>query len=113
MTAEPPDSAGISCTRMCCGRARERADLLDFIRHPPGRVPEHLRSGLSQLAQAIERGSHVGGGTRLYEPCELVSDDENRVKELESALRDAVDGKPCWLRRAQGLLMRSDLAEST
>lgn len=49
------------------GRARERADILDFIRHPPGRVPDNLRASLAELAAAIERGDHVGGARRLYE----------------------------------------------
>lgn len=52
---------------MGCGRARERADLLDFIRHPPGRVPDQVRASLDELARAIERGDHVGGASRLYE----------------------------------------------
>lgn len=49
-------------------RARERADVLDFMRHPPGRVPEHLRASLAELARAIERGEHVGSASRLYAP---------------------------------------------
>lgn len=49
------------------GRVRERADVLDFIRHPPGRVPDHLRTSLAELASAIERGQHVGCASRIYE----------------------------------------------
>lgn len=49
------------------GRTRERADVLDFIRHPPGRVPEHMRAFLADLAAALERGDHVGCAARLYE----------------------------------------------
>ncbi len=54
------------------GRARERADVLDFVRSPPGRLPERLRPAFAEFARAIERGAHVGYARRLYENTEQV-----------------------------------------
>lgn len=49
------------------GRNRERIDVLDFLRHPPGRLTDSQRVFVDQLIAAIERGQHVGGGLRLYD----------------------------------------------
>lgn len=55
-------------TMMGVGRARELADVLDFISTPPGYIPEPLRRSLGELVRALERGDHVGGAERRYEP---------------------------------------------
>jgi hypothetical protein len=49
------------------GREHERADVVDFIKYPPGRLPDHMRQSISELRQALERGQHEGGGKRIYE----------------------------------------------
>ena len=46
------------------GRARERADVLDFMRHPPGSVTDSQRRFRDELVNAIERGTHAGCASR-------------------------------------------------
>jgi hypothetical protein len=49
------------------GRAHERLDIVDFITSPPGRIPEWVRGQITELADAVKRGGHVGWASRLYE----------------------------------------------
>lgn len=61
------------------GQARERADVLDFMRHPPGRVTDSQRQFLDELIKAIERGAHVGSASRLYPDRVSAGDPDERL----------------------------------
>jgi hypothetical protein len=41
-------------------KASERRDVLEWLRYPPGRVPERLEPLIKELAASIERGAHEG-----------------------------------------------------
>jgi hypothetical protein len=75
---------------MGVGRARERADVLDFIRHPPGRIPDGQCASLAELANAIDRGQHSGGGERLYEDLPWLRDGFNAAAVEMTKLRAEV-----------------------
>lgn len=64
-TRDDPEAAVVETGDADGGSAkRERADVVDFIRHPPGYVPERHRQTLAELAAAIERGAHAGWSDR-------------------------------------------------
>jgi hypothetical protein len=81
-------SANSTCRRMGetyamgVGRARERADILDFIRYPPGSLPPHVRGSMAELANAIAAGRHSGDAERLYEPTEPDAEHANLLAEV-------------------------------
>ena len=52
---------------MLMGRDRERADVLDFLRYPPGSLTSAQRSFVDDLIRAIERCQHAGAARRLYD----------------------------------------------
>jgi hypothetical protein len=49
------------------GRTAERTDIIDFLRHPPGYLPEPQRPWVDGLAKAIASGQHVSR-TKRVEP---------------------------------------------
>lgn len=86
---------------MAVGRARERADVIDFIRHPPGYLPSTVASSMAELATAISAGRHAGGAERLYATpagtrgVELIAAERERQLEKWGVEHDAdhVDGE--------------------
>lgn len=52
------------------GRDHERLDLVDFLQHPPGRIPDHWKTCVAELLVAVKAGRHVGGAKRLYDKAE-------------------------------------------
>ncbi|MCK9513115.1 MAG: hypothetical protein M0R28_18065 [Pigmentiphaga sp.] len=49
------------------GRDHERLDVLDFLRYPPGSLPEHWKTCVSELLEALKAGRHVGSAKRIYD----------------------------------------------
>jgi hypothetical protein len=60
---------------MLAGRARELADVLDFLRYPPRAIAQpgystpEQRTATDQLAAALARGEHRGEGRHAYDDC--------------------------------------------
>lgn len=59
---------------MLMGRDRERLDVLDFLRCPPGSLTESQRTFVDEIIRAIERGQHVNGARRLYDDAWATTD---------------------------------------
>jgi hypothetical protein len=55
---------------LAAGREHERLDVIDFLQHPPGRIPDHWKTCVAELVVAVNAGRHVGGAMRLYDKSE-------------------------------------------
>ena len=87
------------------GRSHERLDIVDFINHPPGRIPEWVQGQITEIASAIKRGAHTGCASRLYadQPTALsVADEDWRGR----ALRAEAQGD--WARMTVQFMPESD-----
>lgn len=86
------------------GRARERADVIDFMRHPPGYVAEHQRLFLAELISAIERGRHVGSASRLYEQGLGLGHFESTPEQAPARVTaERLHVAPAWVSSAAGI----------
>lgn len=48
---------------LAAGREHERLDVIDFLQHPPGRIPDHWKTCVAELLIAVKAERHVGGAT--------------------------------------------------
>ena len=85
----------------------ERSDVVAFIEHPPGRIPEDARACVADLAKAIRSGAHVGWTRGRLN----ASKEHRNTQELRELLRCAQHHVPRgwpqaseWLDRALAVL---------
>lgn len=50
---------------LAAGREHERLDVVDFLQHPPGRIPDHWKTCVAELLVAVKAGRHVGGARQV------------------------------------------------